>query len=119
MEIQWISTSEAAIMSGYRPEGIRRLVKQGKIKAVRKGTMLWIDQASLLAQMTAEGKTPPQSTSQTDPSVISAPGQEDTPMVTPSPPQELSPEADDYMKMAGRMLYDIIREWKESHQDKR
>ncbi len=38
-----ISTDEAAELSGYHPEHIRRLIRQGKIKAIRKGTMFWID----------------------------------------------------------------------------
>ena len=42
-----ISTEEAAQLSGYHPEHIRRLIREGKIKATRKGTMFWIDRKSL------------------------------------------------------------------------
>jgi excisionase family DNA binding protein len=48
MPTDWVSTDEAAELSGYHPEHIRELVREGKIKAIRKGTMFWIDKASLL-----------------------------------------------------------------------
>jgi excisionase family DNA binding protein len=47
MATDWITTAEAAELSGYHPEHIRELVRDGKIKASRKGTMFWIDRASL------------------------------------------------------------------------
>ncbi len=47
MAANWISTSEASELSGYHPEHIRELVRDGKIKANRKGTMFWIDKSSL------------------------------------------------------------------------
>ncbi len=49
MPTDWISTDEAADLSGYHPEHIRRLVRQGKIKADLKGAMFWIDRTSFLA----------------------------------------------------------------------
>ena len=34
----------------------------------------------------------------------------------PSEPKDpLSPEVEEYMRMAARMLYDIIQEWRERH----
>lgn len=48
MHTDWISTDEAAELSGYHPEYIRRLIRKGKIKVSRKGIMFWIDRASLL-----------------------------------------------------------------------
>ena len=49
MPTDWISTEEAAELSGYHPEYIRRLVRRGKIEAARKGAMFWISRASLIA----------------------------------------------------------------------
>lgn len=43
----WITTQEAAALSGYNPEHIRRLVRQGKISAELKGPMFWISKVSL------------------------------------------------------------------------
>lgn len=44
----WITTQEAAELSGYHPEHLRRLIKQGYIKA-RKVSIVWlIDRQSLL-----------------------------------------------------------------------
>lgn len=42
----WITTQEAASLSGYNPEHIRRLVRQGKIAAEFKGTMFWVSKSS-------------------------------------------------------------------------
>lgn len=48
MPTDWISTHEAAELSGYHPEHLRRLIRQGKISVSRKGNMFWIDRQSLL-----------------------------------------------------------------------
>jgi excisionase family DNA binding protein len=48
MAAEWITTQEAAELSGYHPEYIRRLVRQGKIQAELKGPMFWISKASFL-----------------------------------------------------------------------
>lgn len=48
MQTDWISTAEAASLSGYNLEYIRRLIRNGKIKATRKGHDFWIDRASLV-----------------------------------------------------------------------
>jgi len=42
-----ISVEEAADLSGYHPDYMRKLVRQGKILAKRKGPMYWIDRDSL------------------------------------------------------------------------
>jgi excisionase family DNA binding protein len=47
----WISVSEAAEITGYHPEHLRRLIRQGKLKAVRKGTMFWLDRCELSSFM--------------------------------------------------------------------
>lgn len=44
---EWISTAEAADISGYHPEYVRRLAKAGKIGAVKKGRDWWIDRDRL------------------------------------------------------------------------
>ncbi len=44
-----ISTAEAAQLSGYHPEQIRRLARLGRFTATRKGMMFWIDRKSFLA----------------------------------------------------------------------
>lgn len=45
---EWITTQEAAELSGYHPEHLRRLIKQGEIEA-RKISIVWlIDRRSLL-----------------------------------------------------------------------
>jgi len=51
----WITTAEAAKLSRYHPEHVRRLIKAGKIKAQKFGEVWQIDRSSLLAYIkTAE-----------------------------------------------------------------
>ncbi len=57
MATGWISSQEASDLSGYHPEQIRRLVRQGKIKAERKGAMFWIDRAAFLRFLQETHKT--------------------------------------------------------------
>jgi len=45
---EWISAEEAAKLSGYNHEHIRRQLRQGKIKGRLKGRMYWISKNSLL-----------------------------------------------------------------------
>jgi excisionase family DNA binding protein len=40
----WMTTQEAAEYSGYDIEHVRRLARQGKIGAVKKGRDWWIDE---------------------------------------------------------------------------
>ena len=40
---QWITTEEAAELSGYDVQYMRRLARQGKIGAEKKGRDWWID----------------------------------------------------------------------------
>ncbi len=48
----WITTQEAAELSGYHPEHLRRLIKQGDIVG-RKVSIIWlIDRRSLLDYIT-------------------------------------------------------------------
>ncbi|HEY62934.1 MAG TPA: helix-turn-helix domain-containing protein [Caldilineae bacterium] len=48
---EWISVQEAAEISGYHIEYVRRLIRRGKLQAERKGPMYWIDRASLEAYL--------------------------------------------------------------------
>ncbi len=50
---EWITTEEAADVSGYHPEYIRRLAKAGKIGAEKKGRDWWIDRDKLRAYLEA------------------------------------------------------------------
>ena len=45
---EWISAEEAAKLSGYHHEHIRRQLRQGKIKGQLKGGMYWVSKNSLL-----------------------------------------------------------------------
>ena len=44
---EWISVTECAELTGYHPDHLRRLLRSGKIKAVHKGNMWWVDRESL------------------------------------------------------------------------
>ena len=47
----WLTVQEAAKLSGYNPETLRELIRQGKIKA-RKFSIVWmVSRESLLAYM--------------------------------------------------------------------
>jgi excisionase family DNA binding protein len=49
MAEQWLTVNEAAEISGYHPEHIRELLRDGKIKKTRKYGPLWqVDRVSLL-----------------------------------------------------------------------
>ncbi len=45
----WLSVDEAAEKSGYHPNYIRRKIRDGEIKAEKKGLMWWVDPDSLAA----------------------------------------------------------------------
>lgn len=58
MTTDYISAIEAAKISGYHDNYIRRLCTKGKLRAEKKGQMWWIDRASLaayMAQVKAQG----------------------------------------------------------------
>ena len=50
---EWITTEEAAGLSGYHVNYIRRLMRQGKITGRKAGLMWWIDRESLRAYLQA------------------------------------------------------------------
>jgi len=47
--VEYVSVDEAAEITGYAPAYIRRLLRQGKIQAEKKGTMWWVGLESLKA----------------------------------------------------------------------
>ncbi len=57
MADDWITTTEAAEISGYHVNHIRRLVRAGEIKAQKFGPILQIDRRSLLAYLSAAEKS--------------------------------------------------------------
>lgn len=55
MPDEWITSTKAAELSGYHPERIRELIRDGKIEARKFGTLWQVSQSSLLAYLkTAE-----------------------------------------------------------------
>ncbi len=44
----WIGVTEAAQLSGYHPEHVRRLIKAGKVKGQKVVTIWQVDRNSLL-----------------------------------------------------------------------
>ena len=57
MAEDWITTAEAAKLSGYHVNHIRRLVRTGEIQAQKFGPVLQVDRNSLLAYMRAAEKS--------------------------------------------------------------
>lgn len=57
MAIVWITTIEAAELSGYHPERIRELIRESKIAASKKGNAWWVDSNSLNAYLRAAAKS--------------------------------------------------------------
>lgn len=47
--IEWITTQEAADLTGYNLEYIRRMIRGGVIAAEKKGRDWWVDRASIEA----------------------------------------------------------------------
>ncbi len=52
----WITTAEAAELSGYHPEHIRELIRDGRVKAQKFATVWQIDRRSLLTYVNAVEK---------------------------------------------------------------
>ena len=52
---EWITTQEAAELSGYHPEHLRRLIKQGEILA-RKISIIWLINRQSLLDYMAQGE---------------------------------------------------------------
>ena len=45
--MEYVSVEEASQITGYSEQYIRRLLRQGKIKAEKKGSMWWVELESL------------------------------------------------------------------------
>lgn len=45
--MEYVSVEEAAEITGYSEQYIRRLLRQGKVEATKKGYMWWVSLASL------------------------------------------------------------------------
>ncbi len=50
---EWITTKEASELSGYHPEHMRRLIREGLVKARKFGIVWQVHRASLLAYLRA------------------------------------------------------------------
>lgn len=57
MPDDWITTTEAAGLSGYHPERVRELIRGGQIEARKFGTIWQVSRNSLLAYLQAAEKT--------------------------------------------------------------
>ena len=56
MADDWISIHEATKLTGYHPDHLRTLIRQGRIVA-RKVVIVWlVDRSSLLAYLREQGK---------------------------------------------------------------
>ncbi len=51
MATEWITTQEAAELSGYHPDHLRRLIRAGVVKGQKFGIVWQVDRTSLLAYM--------------------------------------------------------------------
>ena len=45
--IEWITTKEAADLTGYNQEYIRQMIRAGRIDAEKKGRDWWVDRDSI------------------------------------------------------------------------
>lgn len=48
MQVDWITTREAAELSGYHPEYLRELIRTGRVNGRKFGIVWQIDKQSLL-----------------------------------------------------------------------
>lgn len=53
MQEEWLTTHEAAELSGYHPEHLRRLLQAGTIKGQKFGPVWQVNRESLLAYLEA------------------------------------------------------------------
>jgi excisionase family DNA binding protein len=47
--IEWITTAEAAELTGYNLEYVRQMIRRGVVVAEKKGRDWWVDRASIKA----------------------------------------------------------------------
>jgi len=46
--MKWLTTTEAAELTGYHVRYLRQLVNEGKVYAVKRGGIFWIDKKSVI-----------------------------------------------------------------------
>jgi len=51
MASDWITTEEAAEITGYHPEYLRKLIRNTKIYAEKKGNTWWVDRKAVLTYL--------------------------------------------------------------------
>ena len=56
MADDWITTQEAARLSGYHPDTIRELMREGKVKARKFATVWQVNRSSLLGYVREQEK---------------------------------------------------------------
>jgi excisionase family DNA binding protein len=44
---EWITTAEAAELTGYHVKYVRRLIREGKVSGAKRGRDWWVDKASV------------------------------------------------------------------------
>ena len=54
--VDWITTTEAAAISGYHPYYLRELIRKGKVNAEKKGNSWWVKRQSLLEYLDSANK---------------------------------------------------------------
>jgi hypothetical protein len=59
VETEWLTVNEAAKVSGYHPEHIRRLVRQGSVEA-KKFSIVWMVSKDSLLNYIRDQEKPPQ-----------------------------------------------------------
>jgi excisionase family DNA binding protein len=45
--IDWLTTAEAAKLTGYHVRYLRQLINDGKIQAIKRGGIFWIDKENV------------------------------------------------------------------------
>ncbi len=58
MTTEWITTSEAAKLSGYHPEYVRELIRRGEIEGRKFATVWQVSKQSLLTYLEAAKDSP-------------------------------------------------------------
>jgi excisionase family DNA binding protein len=52
MTADWITTNDASAMTGYHPERVRELIREGKIEGRKFGILWQVNKKSLLQYLT-------------------------------------------------------------------
>ena len=62
----WLTSKEAAALTGYNVQHVRRLARAGKVKTQKWGKEWMVDRASLLAYIETDGIGPEPKRKKTD-----------------------------------------------------